>query len=205
LTASLSPLALPRSRGRFKVHGKSDTRPYEFEGSKEEGGHVAMSSGLAAFTLFHVVLSLAGIFTGFVFVFGLFSGKVLNGWTATFLATTLLTSVTGFLFPFHKLLPSHVLGILSLIALGLAYFALYGRGLAGRWRASFVVSAVIALYFNVFVLIAQLFGKVPALRALAPTQTEGPFKLTQLAVLLLFVVLGILAVTRSRGHQLRTV
>jgi len=161
-----------------------------------------MSFGLAAFTLFHVVLSLIGILAGFMFVFGLFKGKLLGRWTTAFLATTVLTSVTGFLFPFHKLLPSHVLGIVSLLALGVAYCARYGRQLAGAWRQGFIISSVIALYLNVFVLVVQLFRKVPVLQQLAPTQSEGPFKLTQLVVLLLFVVLGLVATRSYRAQEI---
>lgn len=162
-----------------------------------------MGFGLAMFTLFHVALSLVGIFSGFVVVFGLLTAKQLKGWTALFLATTVATSVTGFLFPFHKFLPSHGVGIVSLIALAIAIFALYGRGLVGAWRRVYVVSAVISLYLNVFVLIAQMFMKVPALKALAPTQSETPFKVAQLAVLLLFVVLGIFAAKGFAREQIR--
>ena len=155
-----------------------------------------MSTGLAAFTLFHVALSLAGIFSGFVVLFALLSARQSNGWTATFLGTTLATSVTGFLFPFHKFLPSHGVGIVSLIALAVAIFALYGRGLAGGWRRSYVIGAVISLYLNIFVLIAQSFMKIPALKALAPTQLEPPFLGTQVVVMVVFIVLGILAAKR---------
>jgi len=162
-----------------------------------------MVFGMTPFTFFHVVLSLVGIVSGFVVVFGLLTAKRLIGWTTLFLATTLATSVTGFLFPFHKFLPSHALGILSLIALAVAIFALYGRGLAGAWRRTYVISAVIALYFNVFVLIVQLFEKVPGLRAVAPTQSEAPFKVTQLVVLMLFILLGIVAAKKFRNEQLR--
>jgi hypothetical protein len=162
-----------------------------------------MGFGLAMFTLFHVALSLVGIFSGFVVVFGLLTAKQLKGWTALFLATTVATSVTGFLFPFHKFLPSHGVGIVSLIALAIAIFALYGRGLVGAWRRVYVVDAVISLYLNVFVLIAQMFMKVPALKALAPTQSETPFKVAQLAVLLLFVVLGIFAAKGFAREQIR--
>jgi hypothetical protein len=162
-----------------------------------------MGFGLAMFTLFHVALSLVGIFSGFVVVFGLLTAKQLKGWTALFLATTVATSVTGFLFPFHKFLSSHGVGIVSLIALAIAIFALYGRGLVGGWRRVYVVDAVISLYLNVFVLIAQMFMKVPALKALAPTQSETPFKVAQLAVLLLFVVLGIFAAKGFAREQIR--
>jgi hypothetical protein len=148
----------------------------------------------ATFTLAHVVLSLIGILSGAVVLFGMFTAKTLDGWTVLFLATTVLTSVTGFFFPFDQFLPSHKVGILSLIVLAVAIFAHYARHLAGAWRSTYVITAAIALYLNVFVLIAQLFQKVPALRAMAPTQSEPPFLFTQLVVMALFVVLGVLAV-----------
>jgi len=109
-------------------------------------------------------------------VFGLLVAKRLDGWTTLFLASTVLTSVTGFLFPFSRFLPSHGVGILSLLALAIAIFARYGRHLSGLWRRTYAITAVIALYLNVFVLIVQLFQKVPALKAIAPTQSEAPFK-----------------------------
>jgi len=136
-------------------------------------------------------------------VFGLLMAKPLDGWTALFLVTTALTSVTGFFFPFHGLTPGLVIGVLSLIALAIAIFARYQRHLAGGWRRSYVISSMIALYFNVFILIVQLYEKVPALKALAPTQSEAPFKLTQLTTLVLFIVLGILAAIRFRNEELR--
>ena len=154
-----------------------------------------MRFGLAAFPLFHVVLSLVGIAAGFVVVLGLGTAKHRNRWTTTFLATTVATSATGFLFPFHKFLPSHAVAIVSLIVLALAIFALYYRRLAGAWQPTYVVSAVVAL---VFVLIAQLFAKVPVLRALAPTQSEGPFEGAQLVVSVFLAGLGSLAVKGSR-------
>jgi hypothetical protein len=150
----------------------------------------------ATFTLFHVVISLIGIGSGLVVVWGLLRGKRLDGITAIFLFTTVLTSVTGFAYPFDHLLPSHKVGIISLVALALAIAARYAFHLAGSWRSIYVVSAQIALYLNVFVLIAQLFEKVPALHALAPKGSEPPFLVTQLAVLLLFVVLTILSVKK---------
>ncbi len=162
-----------------------------------------MILGMTALTFVHVVLSLIGIFTGLVVTFGLLSGKRLDGWTGVFLLTTVLTSVTGFFFPFHQFLPSHAVGILSLIALAFAIFARYGRHLAGAWRRVYAVNAVIALYLNVFVLVAQLFDKVPALKAMAPTKSEPPFKVAQLVVLLLFVVLGVFATIKSRGETVR--
>jgi hypothetical protein len=162
-----------------------------------------MIFGMTPLTFVHVVLSLIGIFSGFVVVFGMLTGERLDGWTALFLATTVLTSVTGFLFPFHGLLPSHVLGILSLLVLPVAIVARYGRQLAGGWRRTYVITAMIALYLNVFVLIAQLFMKVPALKAMAPTQSEPPFKLTQLVVLVVFVVLAIAAAKKFRSEQVR--
>ena len=160
-----------------------------------------MTFGMTTFTFVHVLLSLIGIFSGFVVVFGLLVAKRLDGWTTLFLASTVLTSVTGFLFPFHGFLPSHGVGILSLLALAIAIFARHGRHLAGLWRRTYVITAVIALYLNVFVLIVQLFQKVPALKAIAPTQSEAPFKVTQLVALVIFVVLGGSAAIRFRSEQ----
>jgi hypothetical protein len=157
-----------------------------------------MSPGLAIFTFVHVLISLIGIVTGLVVAYGLLTARRLDRWTAIFLWTTLLTSVTGFMFPVHKLLPSHVLGIISIVVLAVAFPARYKFHLAGAWRRTYVISAMLALYLNVFVLVAQLFMKVPALHVLAPTQSEGPFKLTQLVVLVAFVVLGVLATIRFR-------
>ncbi len=162
-----------------------------------------MILGMTAFTFVHVLLSLIGILSGFAVVFGLLRANRLDGWTALFLASTVLTSVTGFLFPFHKFLPSHGVGIVSLIVLAIAIFARYGRHFAGAWRRTYVISAVTALYLNVFVLVAQLFMKVAALKELAPTQSEPPFKVTQLVVLTIFIVLGTFAAIRFRNEQVR--
>jgi hypothetical protein len=159
-----------------------------------------MILGMTPLTFVHVVLSLIGILSGFVVVFGMLTGEKLDGWTALFLTTTVLTSVTGFFFPFHRLLPSHVFGVISLLVLPVAVDARYSRQLAGGWRRTYVITAMIALYLNVFVLIAQLFTKVPALKALAPTQSEPPFMLTQLVVLVFFVVLTIAVAKKFRGE-----
>jgi len=153
---------------------------------------------LATYTLFHVLLSLVGLSSGFVVLFGLITGRKLENWTSLFLMTTVLTSLTGFGFPVQHLMPSHVLGTLSLIVLGLAIFARYARRVSGAWRKTYVISATIALYFNSFVAVVQTFEKVPAFKALAPTQSEPPFVVAQLAVLALFVTLGSLATIRFR-------
>jgi hypothetical protein len=158
---------------------------------------------LSAFTLFHVVLSLVGIGSGFVVVYGLLASKRFEGLTKLFLTTTVATSVTGFLFPVHQFLPSHGVGILSLIVLALAIVARYRFRLEGGWRRTYVLSAIIALYLNVFVLIVQLFVKVPSLKAIAPTQSERPFQLTQLVALLGFAVLAIRAAIKFRNEHLR--
>ncbi|PYL38509.1 MAG: hypothetical protein DMF34_06655 [Verrucomicrobia bacterium] len=129
---------------------------------------------LRIYTIIHTLISLMGIFTGFVVLFGLLAGKRLDGWTRWFLITTVLTSVTGFFFPFHGFTPAITLGIMSLIVLAVAIFARYPRQLAGAWRWIYVVTAVITLYLNVFVGIVQAFEKIPALKAIAPTQTEPP-------------------------------
>src|ERR1700680_4377486 len=127
-----------------------------------------MIFGMTILTFVHVLLSLVGILAGFVVMFGLFTSKPLKGWTAVFIWTTVATSVTGFLFPFHRFMPSHALGIISLVVLVVVIYARYGKHLAGSWRGIYTVTAVTALYLNVFVLIAQMFQKVPVLKALAP-------------------------------------
>jgi hypothetical protein len=159
---------------------------------------------LSAFTLFHVVLSLVGIGSGLVVTYGLLASNRLDGWTALFLTTTAATSVTGFFVPFHQFLPSHAVGLLSLIVLGIAILARYRFHLAGGWRRTYVIAAVIALYFNCFVLIAQLFLKVPSLKSLAPTQSEPPFQVAQLFLLLLFALLGISAAIKFHGEPAAT-
>ena len=161
-----------------------------------------MIFGMTPLTFFHVLLSLIGIFSGFVAVFGMIAGKRLDSWTALFLVTTALTSITGFFFPFHKLLPSHMLGIISLAVLALAIPARYLLHLAGAWRKVYAVSASIALYLNVFVLIAQLFMKVPSLHVLAPTGSEPPFLISQVVVMAVFVVLTIAAAIKFRPEPL---
>jgi hypothetical protein len=158
---------------------------------------------LSAFTFFHVALSLVGIGSGLIVVYGLLGSKRLDGWTATFLWTTVATSVTGFLFPVHQFLPSHGVGIISLILLTFAILARYRYRLAGGWRRTYVITAVIALYLNVFVLIVQLFEKVSALKALAPTQSEAPFQVTQLVALLLFTALTVRAAMKFHADPPR--
>ena len=155
-------------------------------------------------TKIHVVISLIGILTGVVVLIGLISGRRLNGWTAWFLTSTVATSVTGFFFPFHGVTPGIILGIISLLLLAVAIFARYFRRFVGPWRGIYVVTAMIALYLNVFVLIAQLFQKVPALKALAPTQTDPPFLVAQLSTLLIFILLTIAAALRFRNANLRS-
>jgi hypothetical protein len=153
---------------------------------------------VTAFTCLHVALSLAGILSGLVVAFGMLNSKRLDCWTAIFLFTTVATSVTGFLFPFHRLMPSHVVGLISLVALSVTIFARYGRHLAGPWRRVYAAGAVFSLYLNFFVLIAQAFAKVPALKSTTPTQSEPPFLVAQGAALVIFLVLGIAATVRFR-------
>jgi hypothetical protein len=153
-----------------------------------------LGMSISTFTLVHVVLSLIGIFAGAVVLFGMLRAKRVDVWTALFLATTILTSVTGFFFPSDHLLPSHIIGIISLVALAIAILALYLYRLAGSWRWIYVTSAVVALYFNVFVGVVQAFQKLPFLTPLAPTQSEPPFLVTQLVVITLFIVVGFVAV-----------
>ena len=155
---------------------------------------------LATYTLLHVLISLAGIASGIVVLAGWIAGKSLPRWTAVFLATTVATSVTGYGFPFEHLLPSHVVGAISLVVLAVAIAARYAFHLRGAWRRVYVITAVIALYLNVFVGVVQSFLKIPALKALAPKQTEPPFVLSQGVVFVTFVVLAIVAAVRFRGE-----
>jgi len=161
---------------------------------------MVLGMSLATFTLLHVIISLVGIVSGLVVLYGLFGSRPMPGMTALFLVTTILTSVTGFLFPFDKLLPSHMIGILSLVLLAIACFALYSKKLIGAWRWIYVLTAMIALYLNVFVLIIQSFLKVGPLHALAPSvpPSEPPFAIVQGVVLLLFVAATFAAVRRFR-------
>jgi len=149
-----------------------------------------MIGGLLTFTVIHVVLSLVGIIAGLVVAGGLVAGKRLDGWTGLFLVTTVLTNVTGFMFPFTTFIASHGVGIVSLLILPVVIYARYGKQLAGGWRRVYVVGAVATLYLNVFVLVVQLFRRLPALLASAPTQQEPSFLVTQLGTLALFVWLG---------------
>ena len=157
----------------------------------------------ATYTVLHVVLSLLGIVSGFVVIFGLIRNRPLDGWTSVFLASTALTSITGFGFPFEHLLPAHKVGIVSLLVLAVTIPARYVFHLTGRWRSTYVVGAAIALYLNVFVFVVQAFLKVPALKALAPTQTEPPFVVAQLMVLAVFIALSVLAVKRFRDKPVQ--
>src|SRR5258705_7511200 len=157
-----------------------------------------MSTGLAALTVIHVVISLIGIVSGLVVTYGLLRLQRRDGWTALFLVTTVATSATGFLFPFHKLLPSHILGAISLVLLAFAIAGRYKFQLAGAWRRIYSVTAVLSLWLNVFVLIAQLFMKVPALHPLAPTGSEPPFLISQTVVIGIFVPLAVLSAKNFR-------
>jgi len=154
----------------------------------------------STFTLIHVLISLAGIGSGFMVIFGFLNGKALAGWNTIFFTTSLLTSLTGFFFPFERLLPSHILGLLSLTALTIALFARNVFDLAGGWRLIYVVTAAMVLYFNCFAAVVQLFAKIPALKATAPTQTEWPFVVAQGVVLAIFLVLTYLAAKRFRDQ-----
>jgi len=148
---------------------------------------------LRIYTAFHVVISLLGILAGLVVMAGMVRGDPLDGWTAFFLVTTIATSVTGFFFPADHVTPAHIVGGISLVILALAVYARYPAHLAGSWRWIYVATAVAAQYLNVFVLVVQMFQKIPSLKLLAPTQKERPFQLAQAAVLVVFVAWGILA------------
>ena len=162
-----------------------------------------MSFNLHTFTILHVIISLIGIGSGFVVVIGLLTSRRLDGWTALFLVSTVATSGTGFFFPFHGFTPAIGVGIISLIVLAIAIIARYLRHLAGVWRKIYVIISMVALYLNFFVLIVQSFQKIPALKAMAPTQSEPPFLVAQVVALVLFVVLAIAAAIRFRSEPLR--
>jgi hypothetical protein len=157
---------------------------------------MVLGMSLQTFSLIHVLISLAGIGSGFVVLYGFLANKRLDGWTAVFLITTALTSLTGFLFPFMGVTPAIKLGIISLVVLAAASVTRYPLHLT--WRKTFVIATCAALYFNVFVLVVQSFEKVSVLRAVAPTQKEPPFAIAQIGVLVLFVVMTVFAVKKFR-------
>jgi len=154
---------------------------------------------LLAITLLHVAISLIAIVAGFIVMYQMLQSRESLAWTKWFLVMTVLTSVTGFGFPVSQILPSHVFAVISLVALGLAIYARYSRLLSGGWRTTYVVTAILSQYLNVFVLVVQSFQKIPALHALAPTQSELPFAIAQGLTLIAFIAWGILGVKRFRG------
>ena len=157
-----------------------------------------LGMSIATYTLLHTVLSLVGIVAGLVVAGGLVTGTRLDRWAALFLVTTVLANASGFGFPFTKLIASHVVGAVSLVVLAVVIVADYVKHFEGPWRTTYAVGAVLATYLNVFVLVAQLFKRIPVLFLLAPTQSEPPFALTQVLVLALFVWLGVVAVRGFR-------
>jgi hypothetical protein len=161
-----------------------------------------LGMSLNTFTLLHVLISLIGVVAGLIAMVGWLKSDPSRIPTAIFLATTVLTSVTGFLFPFPKLPPSHIVGIISLVMLAFATFALYGTHLSGIWHPVYTVTAMLALYLNVFVLIIQSFLKIPLLKSWAPTQTEPPFLVVQGVAFLLVLVLTVLITVRFRPARL---
>ena len=161
-----------------------------------------MILGMTAFTFVHVLISLVAIASGMVVGLGLVGGKRMDGLTALFLTTTVLTSVTGFLFPYKGVTPGIIVGIISMVMLAIAIYARYPKQMAGGWRKTYVITAMIALWLNVFVLLVQSFEKVPALHALAPTQKEPPFAIAQVTVMLIFIIWTVLAAKRFHSQSL---
>jgi len=155
-----------------------------------------LGMSVGAFTLLHVVISLLAIGSGLIILGGMFSSRVLPAMTALFFLTTALTSVTGFLFSIHGFTPALGVGILACLILAFALFALYKKHLTGAWRWIYVITAIASLYLNVFVLVVQSFVKVSSLNALAPTQSEAPFAITQAVTLLMFILLALVATIR---------
>jgi hypothetical protein len=166
-----------------------------------------MSTSILVLTIVHVAISLVAIASGFVVAFGMLKGKRCERWTQVFLVMTGLTSITGFMFPISGMTPALGTGIVAMLVLPIAVIGRYIKHLAGHWRWMYVISAMFSLYLNVFVLVVQLFLKVPPLHDVAPTQQEPPFAIVQLVVLLTFVVWTTLAIRHFRGaspHQQRT-
>jgi hypothetical protein len=161
-------------------------------------GSIAMILGLSIldFTILHIIITLVAIASGLVVVIGMLGARRMPGWTAFFLATTVLTSASGFLFPRSGFTPALALGIVSLAVLAAALGGLYLFRLTGIWRLVYVAGAVAALYFNIFVLVVQSFQKIPVLQALAPTLSEPPFIATQAVLLAVFLLLGFFAVRK---------
>lgn len=157
-----------------------------------------LGMSLSTFTILHTIISLIGIAAGIVVLIDMLAGRNRAGWTAVFLVATILTSVTGYFFPVTTVLPSHIVGAISLVVLAIALYALYGRHLSGAWRPIYVAGAVLAAYLNSFVGVVQAFQKLPFLNPLAPTQSEPPFLIAQTLVLVIFVVAGIAAAKRFR-------
>ena len=159
-----------------------------------------MIAGLSIenFTILHTAISLIAIASGLIVLAGMLRARRLPGWTAVFLVTTILTSVTGFMFPISGLTPAIVFGLISIVILAIALAALYLKHLSGAWRWIYVTTALMALYLNVFVLIVQSFQKLPALQKLAPTQSEPPFLIAQAAALIAFLILGAMAARKFR-------
>src|ERR1700674_1744535 len=187
-------VAVRHARWQFSIRSRS-IRP-----DKKGERVMILGMSLSTFTTVHVIISLIAIFSGIIVMFGLLTSKPMPGLTAIFLLFTILTSATGFLFPFEKLLPSHMVGILSLVLLAIACIALYVMKLSGPWRSVYVVTAMISLYLNIFVLIIQAFLKVPGWHGLAPSgpPPEPPFAIVQGIVLVFFVIVIIGAVRRFR-------
>jgi hypothetical protein len=157
-----------------------------------------LGMSIETFTTVHVIISLVAIASGLIVLFGMLGSHKLGNWTAFFLLTTILTSVTGFMFPIHGFTPALAVGALSLVILAIAVLARYGKHLAGAWRWIYVATAVTALWFNVFVLVVQSFQKVAFLQPLAPTQSEPPFLIAQIIALVIFIVLGVIAAIKFR-------
>ena len=160
-----------------------------------------LGMSIPAFTLLHTIISVIGLLSGLIVLGGMYGAQRLPGWTALFLLTTALTSITGFFFPNAKITPGQIFGAITLIVMVPTLTGLYGFHLRGAWRWIYTGGAVIVLYLNFFVLVAQLFAKVTVLQPLAPTQSEPPFLITEIVVLAIFVVLGILALVKFHPER----
>ena len=162
-----------------------------------------LGMSVPTFTIVHVIISLIGIAAGLIVLYAMLVSRI-SAWTGTFLVTTILTSVTGFLFHSKAIGPPHVVGAISLVVLLFTLLALYKFRLAGKWRAVYVSTAILSLYLNVFVLVVQGFQKIPFLNQFAPLGNEPPFAIAQGLVLVTFVFLGWRAVRKFHPPSSRS-
>jgi hypothetical protein len=203
LTVLLS-FSFPNSR-EINARSKSQLLVFSIDGGNPESNELLLKEKMlilginrSAFVAVHAFIGIVAIFMGFVVLFGLLNGKLSRPWNAVFLLTTLLTSASGLLFSSTKVTPGIVLGIVSLIILGIAIIALYGFHLQGLWRTSYVLSSMVPFYFNLAILFAIGFVRIPTLRQLASATDGTAFKIAEALLLVLATSVIAIAVRKFR-------